>query len=319
MNLAHYHLLLNHFPTIGFGVGLVLFFAALYGRSAELKRASYVVFFVVAVLAIPTYVTGNIAEEEICPPSECGAGISRAVIRGHEDAALLAFSVMELTGFAACLGLWQLRRTSRLPNWNVAAVVVLSLVTFGLMARAANKGGEIRHPEIQAVPQAVGPEEAPGEGAARSLGSIVNGSTGIGWVWPAFETLHFVGLCLLFTCVLLVNLRILGMAKSISYAGFYQLLPLGMLGFGLNLVTGMMFFVATPSQYTRNPLFYWKILFVVLAGINALYFMLFDEPWDVGPGEDAPMRAKLIAVSAIFLWIAVLYCGHMLPFKGNSF
>jgi hypothetical protein len=45
MNLAHVHLLLNHFPTIGMIVGLGLFVGAIVAKSEDLKRASLVVFF----------------------------------------------------------------------------------------------------------------------------------------------------------------------------------------------------------------------------------------------------------------------------------
>lgn len=316
MNLAHIHLLLNHFPTIGFAIGLCLYFVALAGKSDELKRASFVIFFLIAVVAIPTYVSGNAAEETLCPPGDdgpsCPPGVSVARIRVHEDAALLAFSFMELTGFIAWIGLWQLRRISRLAPWSLTSVLVLSILTFALMARAANMGGEIRHSEIQSVQE----EDATANAVAKSVGLFV---TDHAWVWPASETLHFVGLCMLFTVVLLVDLRMLGMAKSVPFASLYQLLPLGMLGFGVNLITGMLFFIATPGQYTQNGTFYWKIVLVVLAGINVLYFMLFDEPWAVGAGNDAPARAKVVAASAIFLWLGVLFCGHMLPFIGNAF
>ena len=109
------------------------------------------------------------------------------------------------------------------------------------------------------------------------------------------------------------------MAKKFSFAALYQLLPLGILGFSMNLVTGMLFFIASPEQYVKNVSFHWKILFVMLAGINALYFMLVEEPWAIGPGDDAPAFAKFAAASAIFLWVGVLFFGHMLPFLGNSF
>jgi uncharacterized membrane-anchored protein len=91
-----------------------------------------------------------------------------------------------------------------------------------------------------------------------------------------------------------------------------------MLGFTINLITGMMFFVATPQQYT-GFLFFLKMVLVVLGGINVLYFMLFDEPWTIGEGDDAPARTKVVAATAIVIWVAVLFCGHMLPFLGNSF
>jgi uncharacterized membrane protein len=317
MNLAHIHLLLNHFPTIGFGIALALFLAALVGKNEELKRTSLVVFFLIAALAIPTYFSGNAAVEALCsgPEGECPPGVSEARIRAHEDAALMGFILMELTGFIAWLGLWQFRMISHAPRWNVVAVLLLSILTFGLMARASNIGGEIRHTEIISATQAAPPDGAV-RGLVRELGAGVNAHQ---WIWPASETLHFIGLCILFTVVLLMDLRILGVAKKISFPALYQLLPLGMLGFATNLATGMVFFLATPEQYTQNPVFYWKILFVMLGAVNVLYFMVLDEPWTIGAGDDAPLSARLIAGSAIFVWVGVLFFGHMLPFLGNAF
>jgi hypothetical protein len=139
------------------------------------------------------------------------------------------------------------------------------------------------------------------------------------WMWPTLETLHFVGLSLLFTTVLIVNLRLLGMIKVVPYAAVYQLLPIGMVGFAINLITGMLFFVGIPAQYNANPVFYWKIVFVLLAGLNTTYFMLADDTWRAQSGVAAPAGARVAAASAIFIWVAVLYCGHMLPFIGNAF
>jgi uncharacterized membrane protein len=321
LNLAHLHLVLNHLPTIGFGIGLCIYLAAFFGKNESLRKASLVIFFLIAVMAIPTYTSGNAAERTLCPEKEdgtgraCPADVSVSAIRAHEDAALVAFALMEATGFFAWLALWQLRRKQHLAPWNWIAVLVLSLATFGLMALAANVGGEIRHPEIRVLPEGA-PEYT---GFSRAMGATIAGNTGVGWLWPAAEAIHFVGLSILFVVVLIVNLRVLGMAKGLSFSAVHQLLPLGMLGFVLNLVTGMMFFLAAPGQYTNNPEFHRKVLFIVLAGINVLYFMMVDETWNVGPDEDAPMRAKVAAVVAIYLWLGILYYGNMLPFLGNSF
>jgi hypothetical protein len=81
----------------------------------------------------------------------------------------------------------------------------------------------------------------------------------------------------------------------------------------------MLFFVGAPQQYTQNPVFIWKMALMMLAGINVLYFTIFDEPWTVGPGDDAPFTAKAVAASALVLVVGVLYCGRMLPFIGNAF
>src|SRR5947207_6854951 len=157
-------------------------------------------------------------------------------------------------------------------------------------------------------------EPAVDKNQARTVGDFVIGHT---WMWPTLETLHFVGLCLLFAAVLIVNLRLLGIMKVVPYSAVYQLLPIGMLGFAINLVTGMLFFLGIPSQYNANPVFYWRMVFVLLGGLNVTYFMLVDDTWTAGSGVDAPAGPKIAAVSAIVIWVAVLYCGHMLPFIGN--
>jgi len=80
----------------------------------------------------------------------------------------------------------------------------------------------------------------------------------------------------------------------------------------------MVFFITTPTQYTQNVAFYWKIVFMLLAGINVLY-LTFDESWTLPEGVDAPLTAKVVAGAGIFLWLGVIFFGRMLPFIGNSF
>ena len=314
MNMVHLHLLVNHFPIIGTILGLGLYLVSLIGKSDDLKRASLDVFFVIALIAIPAYQTGSAAKAAI----KGRPGISETLIVAHEDAALLAFIFMELTGALAWLGLWQYRRILRQTTWNVSAVLLLSIVTVGLMARTGNLGGEISHPEIRSAAEAT--EGAAGFRIPWITSTAVAGYVKeIPWIWPTSEALHFIGLSLLFGILLSVNLRMLGMAKALSFVDLHRLLPWGLLGFGLNLITGMLFFIGTPGQYTGNVAFFWKMAFLMLAGINVLYLTVFDEAWSLGPEDNAPVRAKVIAVFAIFLWVGVIYFGRMLPFLGNSF
>jgi len=310
MDLTHIHLLLNHFPVIGDIIGGGLFVLALIAKSDDLKRVSLAVLLGIALIAIPTYMSGNAAQEAIksLPDSP------KSMIENHEGAALLSLAFMELTGVFAWLALWQFRRLARVPKWNLAAILVLTLVSIGLVARASNLGGEIRHAEIRASQGTVAPD--PQVGLARAVRRFV---TDTPWMWPTCETLHFVGLSLLLGVVFLVNLRVLGVMRGVSFASLHRLLPWAAFGFGVNILTGMLFFVGIPGQYTDNTAFYWKIVMVMLAGLNALYFTLLEEPWSLGPKEDAPLRAKIAAGSAMVLWVGVMYCGSMLPFLGNSF
>jgi hypothetical protein len=138
-------------------------------------------------------------------------------------------------------------------------------------------------------------------------------------VWPAAECLHFLGLALTFGILLAVNLRVLGMMKGLSFATLHRLLPWGILGFAMNLVTGMMFFIAASTQYTDNIAFYWKVVFLGIAGAHFLYLTVLDTTWTLKAGENADMFQKAIAAVAIASWVGVIYWGRMLPFIGNAF
>jgi len=107
--------------------------------------------------------------------------------------------------------------------------------------------------------------------------------------------------------------------KALSFASLHRLLPWGILGFSLNLITGMLFFIAAANQYTQNVAFFWKVLFLGLAGTHFLYLTVFDKMWSLNPGEEAGPLDKVVAASAIGAWIGVIYWGRMLPFIGNAF
>jgi uncharacterized membrane protein len=97
-------------------------------------------------------------------------------------------------------------------------------------------------------------------------------------------------------------------------------LPWGVLGFGVNVVTGILFFIgAPPDFYVNNPVFIWKLALILVAGANALYFTVFEQPWTLRAGDNPSVAAKVAAASGILLWTGVIFCGQMLPFFGHSF
>ncbi|HXP83269.1 MAG TPA: DUF6644 family protein [Bryobacteraceae bacterium] len=320
MNATHAHLLLNHFPTIGMIVGLGLFVIAIAAKSDDLKRASLGVFFFIALLSIPAFATGAAAELALEHTPE----VSKTMIATHETAAFVALWFMELAGALAWLGLWQYRRLSRVPRATLAAVLLAGLAAFGLMSRAALIGGEIRHPEVRTGPSLIGGltgatvetvETDPP--LARVIG---DGMVNLKWGWPACETIHFIGLSLLLGVVLLVDLRMLGFLKGIPFSVLHRLLPWGVLGFGVNVVTGILFFIGVPPDfYITNSVFLWKLALILVAGANALYFTVFEQPWTLGAGDTPPVAARVAAASGILIWTGVIFCGQMLPFFGHSF
>jgi hypothetical protein len=298
-------------PTVGTVVAVGLLLLALVRRNEALTRASLEVMFLVALTTLPVYLTGVAAEAAIVERP----GVVGPAIDAHEAAALVAFMAMQFTGFAAWLALWHMRRRSVARRASLGAAVVLAIATLALMARAAAIGGEIRHPEI-----VVGLSAASGAQngwlTSAAIGSLV---TNTPWVWPAAETVHFIGLCVVVGVLISVNLRILGAMKALPFAAVHRLLPWGALGFAVNLVTGMLFFIAADSQYTSNVMFFWKTVFLMIAGANFLYLTVVDETWALQSGEDAGALDKAIAVASLASWVGVIYAGRMLPFLGNAF
>ncbi len=311
MNLSHLHLILNHVPTIGTAVAVALLCLALIRKQDALARVGLELFYMVTLLTLPTYQAGVATAKLIAELP----GVSVEAIARHHDAAIPASLVMTVTGLIAWVGLWRGRRASiAAPRGFVLTTLALAVVTLAMMGNAANIGGEIRHPEILAAGAAAAPSTS--AFSAAGIAAFVNDRT---WLWPSLEALHFIGLWLLFGVLLLVNLRLLGLLREASFAALHRLLPWAVLGLLINLITGMLFFVALPHQYTENIAFFWKIGLLFLAGVQLLYITTFDEPWNIRAGQAAPARAQALAASGIVLWIGVMYFGRMLPFIGNAF
>ena len=130
------------------------------------------------------------------------------------------------------------------------------------------------------------------------------------------ETVHFLGLSLLVGTIGMFDLRLLGMAKRVPTVALHRLVPWGILGYVLNVVTGALFLTTEPREYIYNPAFHFKMLFMVLAGLNVLAFYLttFRKVKVLGSGDDAPRIAKVMASVSLVMWIGVIVCGRFLTF-----
>ena len=145
MAWVHLHLALNHVPVLGsLFVGLLLL-SALLKKSEELKRLSLWWLVGLMVVSVPIKFTGDFADEN---KPEAIEG-ETTLIKAHEDAADQATTGIFLAGMVAAVALFLARQGKNVPQWGIITALVLSLVTFALMARTANLGGEIRHTEIR--------------------------------------------------------------------------------------------------------------------------------------------------------------------------
>ena len=141
------------------------------------------------------------------------------------------------------------------------------------------------------------------------------------WLWPLAETLHFLGLALLVGIIGPLDLRLMGFMKGVPISALRSLVPWAVAGFAVNLVTGLLFFVGAPQQYMSNIAWWFKVLFLVVAGLNMLAFETIQRSRvpAMGPAADTPIAFKTIGAVSLVSWLMVLYWGRMLPFLGNAF
>jgi nucleoside permease NupC len=122
----------------------------MYGVGSDnksIKTASLVSIFILAIITIPVFLTGEPAEDTV----EKLPGVLKSIIEEHEEAADFAFGAILLTGLLAAITivLEILEYTS--AKLFIKITLILSLLTCGIMARTGYLGGQIRHTEIRST------------------------------------------------------------------------------------------------------------------------------------------------------------------------
>ena len=134
--------------------------------------------------------------------------------------------------------------------------------------------------------------------------------------WPVAESIHFIGLCLLIGTVGLFDLRMIGLVKRVPIAALHRLIPFGILGYAMNVLTGISFVAGFPDQYIYNPAFQTKLMFMGVAGLNVVVFYLatYRSVAATGPTEEAPLPARIAGGVSLLCWIGVIFAGRFITF-----
>lgn len=134
------------------------------------------------------------------------------------------------------------------------------------------------------------------------------------WLFSALEIVHFMALCVLFGAILFVDLRLLGLNKRIPLDVCLRFIPVALIAFVFSLASGLGFFCSAPLDYWPNPSFRIKMLLIVLAGANALWFAAVERR----VGAESTMSTRVSAGLSIALWVTVIVLGRLLPYTGTS-
>ncbi|HEX8414163.1 MAG TPA: hypothetical protein VF637_09800 [Sphingomicrobium sp.] len=141
------------------------------------------------------------------------------------------------------------------------------------------------------------------------------------WLFSVLETAHFFGLSLLLGAIFIVDMRVLGFFRSIPVAAAGKLIPLAIVGFAINLISGVGFFFSDPSSYFYNPAFKLKMALVIVAGLNAMYFTLTEHGrvMSLPSGTPARTTARVTSALSLIVWFSIILLGRLLPtFEGST-
>jgi hypothetical protein len=136
------------------------------------------------------------------------------------------------------------------------------------------------------------------------------------WLWPLFESLHFLGLALVLGVAGFFDARLMGFMKRIPLTKAAEFLPLAKAGFLINFTTGLYFYISSPFQYSFNIAWWYKVAALVIAVANAGFFelMLKSKMVTLRDDQDPPISFRIVGMLSILAWLNVLFWGRMLPF-----
>jgi hypothetical protein len=130
------------------------------------------------------------------------------------------------------------------------------------------------------------------------------------WAYPVLEVLHISGIALLLGSLVVVELRVWGLAPELPLQALARLgLTVSVAGFCLIAFSGLGLFAAHPSEMMANRSFVIKMGLVMFAGLNAAMFHA------RGSLLKADGVARAQTVLSMGLWVAVIICGRWIAYQ----
>ncbi|MGY3621000.1 hypothetical protein [Bradyrhizobium sp. USDA 10063] len=145
-----------------------------------------------------------------------------------------------------------------------------------------------------------------------ALGHLMRSSPSL---YPAVEILHILGFVVLVGSILALDVRLLGLGRTIPIKPMAQLLlPLSRVGFLLAIAMGFLLFSADAAHVVRNPAFQAKLLLIAVALLNVV--IAHAGPWRQVAlwGGEASGGAKATALLSLLLWVGAVCAGRLIAY-----
>jgi hypothetical protein len=128
---------------------------------------------------------------------------------------------------------------------------------------------------------------------------------------------HAVGMGLLVGASVVIDLRILGVARDLPLSPLKDLYRIIWIGFWIQVVSGALLLIAYPTKALTNPDFYLKL---TLIGVSvAVMQMIRKRVFSDSELSDSAMmmKGKALAMWSLILWAGAVTAGRLLAYTYN--
>jgi hypothetical protein len=138
------------------------------------------------------------------------------------------------------------------------------------------------------------------------------------YLFPLIESVHVLGLTMVFGTILIVDLRLLGLASTRRpfTAITSDVLKWTWLAFAVTATSGLLMFLTNAGAYYHNVYFRAKMALLIVSGVNMLAFELTAgrsvHSWDRNTA--APAAGRTVAALSLVVWIGVIVLGRWVGF-----
>lgn len=129
------------------------------------------------------------------------------------------------------------------------------------------------------------------------------------WAYPALEVVHIIGIALLLGNLVLLELRVFGLGAALPVRALSRLsLGIALAGFSVVAASGLLMFASQPAELLANRAFTLKMLLLLTAGCNAVWFH------GRGSLDKLDGLAKAQMALSTLVWLAVIACGRWIAY-----
>ena len=139
------------------------------------------------------------------------------------------------------------------------------------------------------------------------------------YVWPLLESTHVLSLGLFVGTAVMNDLRLLGWTmREVPVSEVTgRLLPWTRIGFAVMLTTGLLLFYSSPVRYYHNIFFRFKVLLLIVAGLNAFVFHRGIHrrvaEWD--NDTQLPRAARVAGAVSLIAWALIVVSGRLIAYN----